>query len=80
MSCYIILTLYYSKLNYVLLYICHIGLFGLVNRSLNEPYRYRMQQVISEENAALVQRILSVGPTFNRRAEERNGRGSKKPL
>ncbi|CAL1165684.1 unnamed protein product [Cladocopium goreaui] len=38
-------------------------------RSLNEPYRYRMQQVIMQENAQMVNRILSVGPTFNRKVE-----------
>lgn len=38
-------------------------------RSLNEPYRFRTQQVINEANAQLVNRILSIGPTFNRKAE-----------
>eukprot|EP00913_Durusdinium_trenchii_P031911 g29887.t1 len=68
-------------------------------RSLNEPYRYRMQQALfcmlvqgplsptylcmvhwlpsrasrcmtnCKENAAMVNRILSIGPTFNRKVE-----------
>lgn len=41
-------------------------------RSLNEPYRFKMQQVIQQDNEAFVRRLLDVGTTFDRRSEARD--------
>ncbi|CAJ1399136.1 unnamed protein product [Effrenium voratum] len=41
-------------------------------RSLNEAYRFRMQKSIMHENEAMVNRILAVGPTFDRKCEARD--------
>ncbi|CAE7560805.1 unnamed protein product, partial [Symbiodinium sp. CCMP2456] len=40
--------------------------------SLNEPYRFKMQQVIQQDNEAFVRRLLGVGTTFDRRSEARD--------